>query len=81
MLILHEREAAIILSVLLTAFNLANLYFIIDLLSYDEMVGYRNDGGIKYSDPHNFVFVLLITSLLNLLFMFASLLGWLAKKH
>lgn len=73
MLICYEREIAIILSVLLIAFNLASLYFIIDLLSYDEMVGYLADGGLKSSDPHDFVYVLLIPALCNILFVFTAL--------
>lgn len=81
MLIRYEREIAIILSVLLIALNLANLYFIIDLLSYDEIVGYLTEGGLKCSDPHDFVYVLLITTLLNLLFVFAVLFSRLTKNY
>lgn len=81
MLIIHEREAIIILSVLLIASNLANLYFIIDLFGYDEMVGYCNDGRIKYSDPHDFVYVLLITALSNILFVITALLTRIAKGN
>ena len=81
MLIRYEREIAIILSVLLITLNLANLYFIIDLLSYDEIVGYLTEGGLKYSDPHDFAYVLLITTLLNLLFVFAVLFARLTKDY
>ena len=77
----NERAIAIIVSVLLIVFNLGNLYFIIDLLTYDEIVGYLNDGGLKCSDPHDFVYVLLITSSLNLLFVIAALCAWLTKNH
>lgn len=80
MLICYEREIAIILSVLLIAFNLASLYFIIDLLSYDEMVGYLADGGLKSSDPHDFVYVLLIPALCNILFVFTALCACFTNK-
>lgn len=80
MLICYEREIAIILSVLLIAFNLASLYFIIDLLSYDEIVGYLADGGLKSSDPHDFVYVLLIPALCNILFVFTALCACFTNK-
>lgn len=77
----YERQVAISVSVLLMVLNLSNLYFIITLLDYDEIVGYQADGGIKCSDPKNFVCFLLITMLLNLLFVFSVLCAWLIKKH
>lgn len=69
-----------IISLLLIVLNAGGLYFIIDLMSYDEMVGYLDDGGMKISNPRNFVFGLLITVLLNILFVFGSLCSCLAKS-
>lgn len=80
MLICYERETAIICSVLLIAINLANLYFIIDLLTYDEIVGYLTDGNIKRSNPHGVAYML-VTVLLNLLFVVAALLSRLTKDY
>lgn len=79
-LIRYERTLAICISVLLVMLNLSTLYFIIDFLGYDEIVGYQTDGGIRCSDPHDAVFIMLITMLSNLLFVFNALLTWLAKK-
>lgn len=80
-LIRYERHVAIFMSVLIIVLNLSNLYFIITLLDYDEIVGYQTDGSIKSSDPHNIVCFFLLTVLLNLLFVFSALCAWLIKKH
>ena len=77
----HERAVAVITSILLIAFNLGSLYFIIDLLSYDEMVGYLSDGGSKSSDPHDFVYGLLIIAILNLVFALAVLCSSLTQSQ
>ncbi len=77
----HERAVGVITSILLIASNLGSLYFIIDLLSYDEMVGYHSDGGSKSSDPHDFVYGLLITVMLNLVFALAVLCSWLTQSE
>lgn len=50
-------------------FNLVSLYFIIDLLSYDEIVGYVLGGSNKIADPRDMACLLYITSLLNLYFL------------
>lgn len=80
-LIRYERHIAISMSVLLIVLNLSNLYFIITLLDYDEIVGYQPDGGIKSSDPKDVGCLLLITMLLNLLFVFSALCAWIMKKN
>lgn len=77
----NERAVAVITSMILLAFNLGSLYFIIDLLSYDEMVGYLSDGGSKSSDPHDFVYGLLITAILNFVFALAVLCSWLTQSQ
>lgn len=69
----YERTVAIASGFLLITLNVGSLYFIIDLLSYDEMVGYLADGGLKSSDPHDFVYVFLIPALCNILFVFTVL--------
>lgn len=62
-----ERRKILYLAVII--FNLASLYFIIDLLSYDEIVGYVLGGRNKISDPKDLACLLYITSLLNLYFL------------
>lgn len=81
LLICYEREIAIILSILLIAFNLVNLYFIIDLLSYDGIVVYRTEEGLKYFDPYKFMYVLIIGTMLNLIFVFVTLYSRLTKDN
>lgn len=75
----YERTFTITAIVLFVALNAGSLYFIIDLLSYDEIVCYLADGGIKSSDPHGFVYALLIATLFDILFVFAMLCNWLIK--
>lgn len=43
----YERPVAIVSGFLIITLNLGSLYFIIDLLSYDEMVGYLSDGDLR----------------------------------
>ncbi|MBA9073600.1 hypothetical protein GGR22_001726 [Flavobacterium gossypii] len=49
--------------------NVVNLYFIIDLSNYDEMISYVKNEGEKISSPKETVLVFLFTSLTNLLFV------------
>ncbi len=77
----YEREIAIILSILLIAFNLVNLYFIIELLGYDGMVVYRTDEGLKYSDPYRLMYELIIATMFNLIFVFVALYSRLTKDY
>jgi hypothetical protein len=76
----YERTFAITAIALFIALNAASLYFIVDLLSYDEIVCYLADGGIKSSDPHGFVYALLITTLFDILFVFVMLCSWFTKS-
>lgn len=76
----YERAFAIASGFLVITLNVGSLYFIIDLLSYDEMVGYLADGGLKSSDPHDFVYVLLIPALCNILFVFTALCACFTNK-
>lgn len=75
----YEKEIAYIFTALLILFNLVCLYFIIDLMGYDEIVGYLIDGDLKYVDLHYLICVFLIAMLLNLLFVFAVLCAWFIK--
>jgi hypothetical protein len=63
----------VIFYLLLIIFNLVSLYFIVELLSYDEIVGYLIDGGKKTDSPRNWAYLFFITSMSNLYF-FALLL-------
>lgn len=75
MLTLYEREIVIILSVLLIAFNVANLYFIVDLFSYDEIIGYLTNGEIKSDSPRTMAYLLFGNGIFNLLFVMVSLMS------
>jgi hypothetical protein len=76
-----EKEIVYTFTVFLILFNLVNLYFIKDLFFYDEMIDYLTNGEIKCSDPHDFVYIMLITTALNLLFVFTTLFARLTKDH
>ena len=80
-LIYYEREIGIILSVLLIVLNFANLYFIIDSMNYDEITGYLTQMEIRCFDLYDFMRVLLINTLFNLLFVFAALFARITKDH
>jgi hypothetical protein len=75
----YEKEIAYIFTILLILFNLVCLYFIIDLMGYDEIVGYLIEGDFKYVNLHYFIYVFLIGILLNMLFVFAVLCVWFIK--
>lgn len=77
----YEKAVAIYTSLLLIILNLGSLYFIVDLMTYDEIVGYLNGGGIKYYDPYLVFYVLFLTILFDILFVFAVLYSWFTKKN
>jgi len=54
----------------LVIFNLISLYFIIDLLSYDEIVGYWIDGRRKNASTQSMGYLLFVGTLSNLYFFF-----------
>lgn len=58
----------VIYYLLLIVFNLVSLYFIIELFSYDEIVGYLIDGGKKTDSPRSLTYLLFLTSISNLYF-------------
>jgi len=68
-----EKEIIYFFSVFLILFNLVSLYFIVDLLSYDEIMGYFPNGKIKSDSPRNLAFILLVGCTSNLLFISVSL--------
>jgi hypothetical protein len=49
--------------------NTVNLYFIIDLSSYDEMISYVESEGEKITNPQETVLVFLLIGTTNLLFV------------
>jgi hypothetical protein len=55
---------------LLVIFNLTSLYFIIDLLSYDEIVGYWINGRMKNVSTQSMGYLMFATTLSNLYFFF-----------
>lgn len=77
----YERTFIISSIIVFIALNAGCLCFIIDLWGYNEMIGYLADGGIKTADPHGLVYVLFITTLFNILFVFTMLMAWFTKKQ
>lgn len=59
----------IILYTLLVIFNLVSLYFIMELFSYDEIIGYLTTGGKKTIDARELAYLLFVTCLVNLYFL------------
>ncbi|MCI9843632.1 hypothetical protein FLV_02430 [Flavobacterium pectinovorum] len=72
---LIEKKLLYIYCVFLILFNLVSLYFIIDLLSYDEITGYLVDGSIKNESPRKLAQLLFLNGISNLLFVFVSLIA------
>lgn len=66
-----EKEIVCLSCILLIVFNFIGFYFIIDLLCYDEIIAYSvNDHlNMKSSDPRNFAFLFLGTTVCNLMFV------------
>ena len=64
-----EKKLVLILSVLLIILNLISLYFIIVLLSYDEIIGYLQGGKRKSDNPRFLAHLFFVTGILNLLFI------------
>lgn len=55
--------------ILIIIVNLINLYFIIELSNYDEMISYVKNEGEKITSPRKTVTIFLFTALINLLFV------------
>lgn len=75
-----ETKLVITLFILLIILNLISLYFIIDLFSYDEIIGYLSNGDEKHSEPRKMSLLFFITSVSNLLFASISLMSRLIAK-
>jgi len=75
-----ETKLIIILSILLVILNLISLYFIIDLLSYDEILGFSLEGEEKSNNPRPIAFFFFIVITANLLFASIVLLSRLLKE-
>ena len=59
----------VIFYLLLIIFNLVNLYFIVELLSYDEIVGYLIDGREKIDSTRKLAYLFFMTAMSNLYFL------------
>ena len=53
--------------------NLVCLYFILDLASYDVIIGYLRDGSEKFSTPRRLVYIFLFNCIMNLFLIIAML--------
>ena len=80
-ILLIEKEIISTFSVFLILFNIVCLYFIIDLLSYDEIIGYLTNGEIKSSNPRNLAYLFFVSGMFNLLFVSVSLMARLLSKY
>ena len=79
-IILIEKEITYVFIVLLIFFNLVSLYFIVDLLSYDEIIGYLANGEQKNCNPRNLAFLFFGTTISDLLFVLVTLMARLLSK-
>ncbi len=73
-MLLIEKKIIDSFCVFLIIFNLVDLYFIVDLLSYDEIIGYLTNGEEKSCSPRNLAFLFFVTTVSNLLFISVVLL-------
>lgn len=76
-----EKEIIYLFTVFLILFNLVSLYFIVDLFSYDEIIGYLINGEIKSFNPRNFAFMCFGTIVSNLIFVSVTLMARLLSKN
>jgi hypothetical protein len=76
----YEKEIVYTFTVFLILFNLISLYFIVDLVSYDEMIDYLTNGEIKSGNPRNLAFLLFVNGVSNLFFVSISLMARLLSK-
>lgn len=75
-----EKEIVYVYSVFLILFNLVSLYFIVDLLSYDEIIGYLTNGEIKSAAARSLAFLLFLNGVSNLFFVSVSLMARLLSE-
>lgn len=80
-ILLIEKEIIHVFTVFLILFNLVSLYFIVDLLSYDEIIGYLTNGEIKSGNPQNLAFLFFGTTATNLLFISVTLMARFFSKN
>jgi len=71
----YEKEIAYFFTALLILFNLVCLYFIIDLMGYDEIVNYLTNGEIISDSPRGLAYLLFVSGMSNLLFVIVSLMS------
>jgi hypothetical protein len=79
-ILLIEKEIIYVFSVFLILFNLVSLYFIVDLLSYDEIIGYLTNGEIKSVNARSLAFLFFVNVVSNLFFVSVSLMSRLFSK-
>lgn len=76
----NEGKIIVFACVVLITLNLVSLFSIIELLGCNEIVKYLDDGGIKSSSPRDFSFAMLLTLMLNVVFVLTALLARLISK-
>lgn len=64
-----RKKPRILLCALLVIFNLLSLYFIIDIFSYDEIVGEGISEKKQVLEPGDLAYLLFIVTLFNLYFL------------
>lgn len=79
-ILLIEKEIIYVFSVFLILFNLVSLYFIVDLLSYDEIIGYLTNGEIKSITTRSLAFLFFVNVVSNLFFVCVSLMARLLSR-
>lgn len=70
-----EKQIQYVYCVFLILFNVVCLYFIIDILCYDEILGYLVNGEIQTESPRNLAFLLFVNGISNLFFVCVSIMA------
>lgn len=75
-----EKQMYYLYCVFLILFNIVSLYFIVDLFSYDEIIGYLIDGEVKSYSSRKLAYLFFINGVSNLLFVSVALMARLFRK-
>lgn len=75
-----EKQMYYLYCVFLILFNILSLYFIVDLFSYDEIIGYLIDGEVKSYSSRKLAYLFFINGISNLLFVSVALMARLFHK-
>lgn len=75
-----EKKLQYAYCIFLILFNLVCLYFIIDLLVYDEISGYLTGAAVQGDSPRKLAFLFFVNGMSNLFFACVKLMAGLFKN-